>query len=105
MQTPTRVGTTDRYRYAFTGDLPVGAYTIEIRQGSIEDTGGETNIASTQSFSIEQPRATLIDPAPGRARNRYALGYIPFVRALETPQWASRAARTQLAGPIRRAMR
>jgi len=32
----------------------------------------------------------LIDPQPGRARNRYSLSYVPFVRALTTPNWASR---------------
>jgi hypothetical protein len=29
----------------------------------------------------------LIDPAPGRARNRYALGYLPFQRTFGTPGW------------------
>ena len=32
----------------------------------------------------------LIDPAPGRAQNRYVLSYVPFRRALGTPNWAGR---------------
>ncbi len=29
----------------------------------------------------------VVDPAPGRAANRYRLGYIPFVTALRSPDW------------------
>ncbi len=32
----------------------------------------------------------LIEPAPGRAQNRYVLSYVPFRRALGTPNWAGR---------------
>lgn len=31
----------------------------------------------------------LIDPAPGRAANRYLPGYVPFVRALRSPAWSA----------------
>ena len=34
----------------------------------------------------------VINPAPGRASNRYRLGYIPFVTAMSNPDWASEKA-------------
>ncbi|HEY6226375.1 MAG TPA: hypothetical protein VI282_04555, partial [Verrucomicrobiae bacterium] len=73
LHTPTRVAGTDRYRYSFDSDLPTGAYTIEIRASSFQDTGGETNLGSTQKFTVEQPRATLVDPAPGKIMDRETL--------------------------------
>jgi hypothetical protein len=29
----------------------------------------------------------LVDPPPGRANNRYRLGHIPFVTAIDSPRW------------------
>jgi hypothetical protein len=34
----------------------------------------------------------VIDPAQGRPNNRYRIGYIPFVTAMSSPQWASEQA-------------
>jgi hypothetical protein len=58
-------GTT--YRYAFTGAFSGGDVTVNFTVGSFADTAGNTNLATTQSFTVTvdatKPTAALCYPA------------------------------------------
>jgi hypothetical protein len=74
-----------RSALAVCGALGLAMALLSVSVSYLEDQALGSTGASLSPGYYE-----LIDPAPGRARNRYALGYMPFVRALGTPQWASR---------------
>ena len=63
--TPIRVGTTDIYRYTFTGPLAAGTYTVTFVAGTFADSAGIPNQAKTESFRVEV--ADRDDPRPGPA--------------------------------------
>ena len=37
---------------------------------------------------VRQPYLTIVEPAAGRASNRYRIAYVPFVTAMTRPGWA-----------------
>ena len=63
--TPVRVGTTDTWRYSFSGSLAAGAYTLTIQPGTFADTGGVSNQGETEEFTVVQPASGLSNPLNG----------------------------------------
>src|SRR3954452_16638200 len=59
---PQRVGTTDVYRYSFTGQLAAGKYTVTFLAGAFSDTSGAQNLAETEEFTVVVATADLADP-------------------------------------------
>ena len=68
--TPTREGTTNVWRYAFSGQLALGTYTVTFLAGSFADTGGIVNQAATETFTVSSPTSTLNSPGPGSIVNQ-----------------------------------
>jgi hypothetical protein len=67
-----------------------GAAGAAVMLGAVSVSFLEDQALGARTTSLSTGYYELIDPAPGRARNRYALGYLPFARALATPNWAGR---------------
>ncbi|HEX4527586.1 MAG TPA: hypothetical protein VH108_12695 [Gaiellaceae bacterium] len=63
---PQRVGTTDIYRYSFTGQLVTGKYTATFVAGSFSDTSGAQNLVETEFFTVVVATANLADPRPNQ---------------------------------------
>ena len=70
---PIRVGTTDIYRYSFSGALAAGTYTVNFLAGTFADTAGIPNQAKSESFRVEVPTATILDPGPKQVLDREAV--------------------------------
>ncbi|NOS68309.1 MAG: calcium-binding protein, partial [Verrucomicrobia bacterium] len=77
---PVRVEGTDRWQYGFTQNLAVGKYTVEFVAGTWSDNVGISNLATTQTFRVEQATAVLADGLGGKTIDRSVLngtgGYI-----------------------------
>ena len=63
---PVRVGTSDIWRFSFTGNLVAGAYTISFVAGSFRDTNGTANQAETEAFYVAAPSSGLTNPTDGQ---------------------------------------
>ena len=70
---PVRVGTTDIYRYSFTGRLAAGIYTVNFLVGTFADSAGIPNQAKSESFRVEMPTARILDPGPQQVLDRETL--------------------------------
>ena len=62
---PVRVGTSDIYRYGFSGTLVAGRYTVTILAGRFADLGGTLNSAETESLTLTSPTTSISNPGPG----------------------------------------
>ena len=67
---PLRVGTSDTYRFSFTGSLVAGKYEVTFLAGSFSDTGGSTNQAELERFTVQTPSGR--SPGPSTARSSTA---------------------------------
>nr|NLI49987.1 calcium-binding protein [Propionibacterium sp.] len=63
---PVRVGTSNVYRYAFTGALVDGPYTLVFAAGTFSDSTGLGNLAETERFVVATPTAAPANPTPGQ---------------------------------------
>ncbi len=64
---------TNRYVYRFDATLPLGRYTVEFLEGSFADQSGFANVAETENFLVQIPKASLVDPLPFDTFDREAL--------------------------------
>ena len=69
---PLRVGTSDTYRFSFTGSLVAGRYEVTFLAGSFSDTGGSTNQAELENFTVQTPSGALTGPEHGQVVDREA---------------------------------
>ncbi len=53
--TATREGTSNTWRYGFSGQLALGTYTVTFLAGAFADTAGIVNQAFTETFSVSSP--------------------------------------------------
>ncbi|MFM9118395.1 MAG: hypothetical protein ACKOU6_19780, partial [Planctomycetota bacterium] len=60
-----RQGTSDRYRYYFTGNFDIGIYVISYVAGSWKDLLGNANLESEESFRLVALEAILSNPMAG----------------------------------------
>jgi len=74
-----------RVSMAACGLVGLAIALLAVSVSFLEDQAIGTNLSSGFTGYYER-----IDPAPGRASNRYAFGYIPFVRTLGSPDWIGR---------------
>ncbi|MDF2435266.1 MAG: mucin9, partial [Mucilaginibacter sp.] len=68
--TPTRVGTTNIWRYGFSGALTDGTYTVTFLAGSFGDTSGATNQLSSETFTVAEATSSLTGPGGGSVVNQ-----------------------------------
>ena len=62
---PVRVGTTDVWRYFFSGSLAAGEYALTFQPGSVRDTGANANQVETERFWLVATSDGLTDPVNG----------------------------------------
>ena len=58
---PVRVGTTDVWRYSFSGTLAAGEYNLTFQPGSVRDTGANANQLETERFWLVATSDGLTD--------------------------------------------
>ena len=87
LQDPQRIENTNLYRYAFDTDLAVGRYDVEFVVGSFEDVAStpNLNLVEIESFYVEVPVATIVDPMPFDTIDREALNAQDYIDVKFTP--------------------
>ena len=70
---PVREGTSNVWRYGFSGQLPVGTYTVTFLPGAFGDTSGIVDQGSSEQFTVVAATAALSDPASGTVQNQATL--------------------------------
>ncbi|CAB5140735.1 diguanylate cyclase/phosphodiesterase (GGDEF & EAL domains) with PAS/PAC sensor(s), partial [Olavius algarvensis associated proteobacterium Delta 3] len=78
-QAPTRLPGTDAFRYYIDGQFATGDVTVTFVKGAFADNGPYTNVAETETFTVQGPTADLANPLNGEAIGTTAIndrGYI-----------------------------
>lgn len=82
---PQRVGTSNTYRFSFTSTLAAGVYTVQYNQAAWTDDSGISNLAATESFTVEVATAALGAALKGQTVNRESLNANHFIDVTFTP--------------------
>src|SRR5262249_42335123 len=95
---PERVTGTDTYKYAFNGPLAAGTYKVTIKGGSFADDTGVVNLEEVESFRVETPTATLVDPVTGAVIDREVLNNRHYILVKFTPTTGAELDRSSIDG-------